>query len=85
MSITLIILIATGIVSASALNNRELFYKIDFQPFMVDRNNQFYRFITHAFVHADWGHLVVKMFVFNSVSDSCMDFRTFVLSARILP
>lgn len=64
MSITLIILIATGLISASALNNRELFYKLDFQPFMIDRNSQWYRFISHAFVHADWGHLVVNMFVF---------------------
>lgn len=64
MSITLVILIATGLISASALNNRELFYKLDFQPFMIDRNKQWYRFLTHAFLHADWGHLVVNMFVF---------------------
>lgn len=64
MSITLVILIATGLISASALNNRELFYKLDFQPFMIDKNKQWYRFLTHAFLHADWGHLVVNMFVF---------------------
>lgn len=63
MSITLFIVLATAMVSVSALNNRDLFYKLDFQPFMIQRNKQWYRFLSHAFVHADWGHLAVNMYV----------------------
>lgn len=63
MTITLFIVLANVLVSVSALNNRELFFKLDFQPYLIDRNKQWYRFISHAFVHADWGHLAVNMFV----------------------
>lgn len=63
MSITLFIVIACALASISAFNNRELFFKLDFQPYMIVRNEQWYRFVSHAFIHADWGHLMVNMFV----------------------
>ncbi|GAB5538793.1 MAG: rhomboid family intramembrane serine protease [Salibacteraceae bacterium] len=63
MSLTVIILLANVLVSLSALRNSELFFKIDFQPYMIVRNNQWYRFVTHAFVHADGFHLAVNMYV----------------------
>ncbi|MBT3648091.1 MAG: rhomboid family intramembrane serine protease [Flavobacteriales bacterium] len=63
MSFTLFIVLANALVSITALNNRDLFLKLDFQPYLIQRNNQWYRFISHAFVHADWGHLAVNMYV----------------------
>jgi len=60
---TLFILIANAMLSIPAFNNRELFFKLDFQPYMIVRNRQWYRFISHAFIHADWGHLAINMFV----------------------
>ena len=60
---TLFILIANAMLSIPAFNNRELFFKLDFQPYMIVRNKQWYRFISHAFIHADWGHLAINMFV----------------------
>jgi len=63
MSITIILLVACVLVSVSALNNRDVFYKLDFQPYMVVEKNEWYRFVSHAFVHADYAHLGVNMFV----------------------
>ena len=63
MSFPLFIVLANALVSITALNNRDLFLKLDFQPYLIQRNNQWYRFISHAFVHADWGHLAVNMYV----------------------
>lgn len=63
MTITLFIVVACVLLSVTALSNRELFFKLDFQPYLIQRNNQWYRFLTHAFIHADWGHLAVNMFV----------------------
>jgi membrane associated rhomboid family serine protease len=40
--------------------------KLRFSPFMVKNKNQTYRFFTHAFVHADWMHLFINMFVLLS-------------------
>lgn len=63
MSITLFIVIACVLASVSAFNNRDLFFKLDFQPYMIDKKGEWYRFVSHAFIHADWGHLVINMFV----------------------
>lgn len=63
MSITFIIILATAAVSIPAFNNRTLFYKLDFSPFIVEKNKEWYRFITHAFLHADWMHLIFNMLV----------------------
>lgn len=63
MSITLIILVGCALASISAFNNRDLFFKLDFQPYMIVQKKEWYRFVSHAFIHADWGHLVINMFV----------------------
>lgn len=63
MSISLFILLANVLVSISALYNRDLFYKLDFQPYLIEEKKQWYRFVSHAFVHANWPHLIVNMWV----------------------
>lgn len=63
MSITFIIILVTAAVSIPAFNNQRLFNKLDFSPFLVDKNKEWYRFITHAFIHADWMHLIFNMLV----------------------
>ena len=63
MTLSLILLLANVLVSITCFRNRELFFKLDFQPYMIVQNKQWYRFISHAFVHADGFHLVVNMYV----------------------
>ena len=63
MSITLIIIIINAFVSISAFNNSNLFYKLDFSPYQVEHRKEWYRFISHAFVHAGWWHLILNMLV----------------------
>ncbi|NBG65413.1 rhomboid family intramembrane serine protease [Acidiluteibacter ferrifornacis] len=63
MSITLIIILATGIVSAIAFKNRELFQKLEFTPYVVFHQKEYFRFFTHALLHADWMHLLINMLV----------------------
>ena len=64
--ITIIIIAITAIVSILAFYNKELQGRLLFSPIMIAQHRQGYRFITHAFVHADWMHLVVNMFVLLS-------------------
>ncbi len=52
-----------GLVSLGAFNNREWFERLAFIPFLVNIQNQKDRFLTHAFVHANWSHLLLNMFV----------------------
>lgn len=63
MTFPLLILAANVILSIACFNNQELFYKLDFQPYEIIRKKEWYRFITHAFLHADFTHLAVNMYV----------------------
>ena len=63
---TTLIIFLTIIISILCFNNRRLFDKLDLKPYYVVRRKQWYRIITHGFVHGDWMHLIVNMIVFWS-------------------
>ena len=62
----LLIIILTSLASIWAFSNPSFFYKLDFQPYEINRNplKEFYRFISHGFIHADWLHLIFNMISF---------------------
>jgi len=62
-SITLIIIIFTCLVSYQALNNRTIFYRLEYTPYLVKHNKHYYRMGSHALVHADYMHLALNMYV----------------------
>jgi membrane associated rhomboid family serine protease len=72
---TLLTLVTAG-VSIWAFQNKEILNKLIMSPYIMVRQNQWYRIITHAFIHADWMHLIFNMialwsfgnFVFNSLT-----------------
>ena len=64
MSITVIIIIITVLVSISAFSNQKIMNDLIFYPPAVSNNNQYYRFITCGFIHADYGHLFFNMISF---------------------
>lgn len=59
-SITLIIIIATSIISFIAFSNHSLMDQFIFYPPAV-RRGQWYRFFSCGLIHADWGHLIFNM------------------------
>lgn len=63
MSVSIFILLLTSLVSYLAFKNSSLFYKLDFSPVIMENQSQWYRFISHALIHADWIHLGLNMFV----------------------
>ncbi len=63
---TLIIIIITTMISILAFNNQALFAKLMFNPYRVYHQKEFYRLITHGFIHVDWVHLIINMLVFYS-------------------
>lgn len=62
MSLTLIIIIVTGIVSYMALNDGNLKFKLIHNPYNVSHKNEYYRLLTSGFIHADLMHLILNMF-----------------------
>ena len=63
---TYVILIVTVIVSIACFNNYSLFNKLSCNPYRMVHSKEWYRIISHGFVHADWTHLIVNMFTFLS-------------------
>jgi membrane associated rhomboid family serine protease len=62
--ITLALIAINVIVSIMAFSNQDVLSKTIMWPYGVKRYNQFYRFITSGFIHADWMHLIFNMFTF---------------------
>ncbi len=63
ISLTIIIIIITVLISYQAFERMDIKQKLMFIPTDVARNNTFSRFITSGFVHADWAHLGINMYV----------------------
>ena len=59
--LTTLIIGVTVLVSVLAFNNRNLFEKLLFSPFLVKKNNEYSRFITSGFIHANFMHLAFNM------------------------
>jgi len=64
MSLTVIIIILTSLISYQAFNNPQIQRQLIFHPVtMREVSGQWYRFVSHGLIHADWQHLLINMFV----------------------
>ncbi len=61
--ITIIIIIFTCLVSYTSLNNRVQFEKLKHYPYQEKRAKEFYRMLSAGFVHGDFIHLAINMYV----------------------
>ena len=62
ISITVLIIITTVIVSIIGFNNQQAVDNLIFNPPTVIEKNQYYRFITCGFIHANVAHLFFNMY-----------------------
>jgi len=65
-SITILITAITVIVSLIGFNSPKVMDNLIFYGPAISRNNQYYRFITCGFIHADFMHLAFNMLAFYS-------------------
>jgi len=61
--ITWIIIAITSVVSFLAFQNGELMDKLQFNAARIIYRKEYYRLISHAFVHVGWTHLIINMLV----------------------
>jgi membrane associated rhomboid family serine protease len=61
--VTTIIIAACVIFSLIAFNNTAIFEKYLFSSYAITHYKQYYRIFTHAFLHADYIHLGMNMYV----------------------
>lgn len=63
MTLTLIIIIMTVIISIQAFSRGDMRSKLLFHPASIQNRGEYYRFLSNGFIHADYMHLFVNMFV----------------------
>jgi membrane associated rhomboid family serine protease len=64
--ITLILVAVTSLISILAFNNEQIFSKLQFNAYQIYHRKEYHRLLLHGFIHADWMHLIVNMFVLYS-------------------
>lgn len=63
---TIILIAITVAVSYAAFNSPKLMGELQFNASKIIHKHEYHRLITHAFVHANWEHLLVNMIVLFS-------------------
>jgi membrane associated rhomboid family serine protease len=61
--VTMAIIVLTGLASYQAFTNYEMREKLIFNPYLIQKKNEWYRFWSHGLLHADWIHLLLNLFV----------------------
>lgn len=69
ITITLVILLLTCVISFTAFSNDKITQDLIFYPPAITNHNQWYRFITCGFIHADFMHLAFNMYTFYLFGD----------------
>ncbi|MFL5752207.1 MAG: rhomboid family intramembrane serine protease [Bacteroidia bacterium] len=68
--VTITIIISCVIFSLMAFKDRAIFEKYMFSAYAIRHYRQRYRFLSHAFIHADYAHLILNMFVLYMIGSN---------------
>lgn len=63
LTITYLLIGVTCLVSYISFNNRNLFDQLKHYPYVEHRDKSYYRLISSGFVHGDFMHLLINMYV----------------------
>lgn len=78
MLITHLLLIVSIFLSLKAFNDKIFFHTLAFSPYEVKHHGKWHKVVTHAFIHADFPHLIFNMFVlwqFGEIMENKMIFH----------
>ncbi len=63
ISFSLVLVAITVLISYRAFHNQSLFYRLCHWPTKEHQRKEYYRLLSHGFVHGGWIHLLINMFV----------------------
>lgn len=79
---TIILIAITVVISYAGFNSPKLMEQLQFNASKVYYKKEFHRLITHAFVHANWEHLLVNMIVLFSFGTVIEQYFTLNFGSR---
>jgi membrane associated rhomboid family serine protease len=78
-SVHILIIAAICIISIAAFSSPQLMARFQFNPWSVFHRNEFLRLFSHGFLHADWMHLLINMFVLWSFGGAVIFYFSYFL------
>jgi membrane associated rhomboid family serine protease len=81
---TYIIIVFTIIVSIAAFRSSEAFSKFQFNAYQIYHRREWYRLLSHGFLHANWIHLIVNMLVLFIFGPVVEQYFKYYLSPEVL-
>jgi membrane associated rhomboid family serine protease len=77
IDITLSIVVITAIISIQAFNNAGFMQKLIFNPYAINQKKEWYHFLSSGFLHGDWIHLLLNMFVLFSFGSAVQKYYAY--------
>ena len=81
---TLALIIITSIISILAFQDQPFFYKSALSPYRMVHNNEWYRILTHGFIHGNYIHLIINMIVLYSFGEA-IEYYFGLVTEKALP
>lgn len=72
LSINLIIIIAISVVSIIGFGRPIIVYRLQFNAWQIIHRKEYYRILSYGFVHGNWMHLLINMFVLYSFGEAVL-------------
>ncbi|HMQ01130.1 MAG TPA: rhomboid family intramembrane serine protease, partial [Cyclobacteriaceae bacterium] len=79
-STTIVLVTVTIAASLLAWNNQDITRKWIFNPYSIHKYNQYFRFITSGFIHANWVHLLFNVFMLYMFGEIVERYFKFLLA-----
>ncbi|MBS1646205.1 MAG: rhomboid family intramembrane serine protease [Bacteroidetes bacterium] len=80
--ISTFLIVACIAFSLWGFNNKSFFEKCVFSPYAVTHYQQWYRIVTHAFLHADYMHLAFNMYALYLFGKSVEQYYDFLFGIK---
>ena len=82
ISLTLLLVLIIGFISWQGFNKDHVKAKLIFHPYAIKYHGEWVRFITHAFIHADWNHLLINLFVLYQFGEVAERFFSYLFGSE---
>lgn len=85
LNITIVLVLLTGFISWQGFQKPDLLRKLLMSPYQVQHQKEFYRFLTAGFVHGNWGHLLINLYVLYQFGGVVELFFTYLVGSTLGP